>query len=131
MGGPTPGVWSPVFARLGLAGVARSEGKMAMAEQRHHRDFRLDPDRVRGFAKVVYDVSDTLAALRIRDVFLSGASACDGTVLNSGLVAHAGTQNDEMHLLTGDLDGFGDAVLGAIDAFERQDAGDAPRPSAH
>lgn len=55
------------------------------------------------------------------------------TVLSStlALIAHAGTQNDEMRLLTGDLDGFGDAVLGAIDAFERQDAGDAPRPSAH
>ena len=99
-----------------------------MAEQRHHRDFRLDSDRVRGFAKVVYDVSDTLAALRIHDVFFSGARACEGTVLNAGLVAHAGTQNDEMRLLTGDLDGFGDAVLGAIDAFERQDAG-AARPS--
>ncbi|QNI15359.1 hypothetical protein [Mycobacterium kubicae] len=101
-----------------------------MAEQWHQRDFRLDPDQVRGFAKVVYDASDTLAALRIHDVFLAAASACDGTALNTGLVAHADTQRDEMHLLTGSLDSFGDAVLGAIDAFERQDAG-APRPSAH
>ncbi len=102
-----------------------------MAEQRrHHQDFRLDPDKVRGFAKVVYDVSDTLAAIRIHDVLLSGASACDGTILNAGLVAHAGAQNGEMRLLTGGLDGFGDAVLGAIDAFERQDDG-ASRPSAH
>lgn len=58
-----------LFSRLGNLGV------LGVGD----RVFRLRPDIVRGFARDLSSVSDTVGALNIKDVLLTGAGACGGT----------------------------------------------------
>lgn len=86
--------------------------------------FHLKPDKVRGFARDVYATSDAVSGMRVDSVLSSGAGACPGTDLVAGLQKHATEQHEQVLQLSRDLDGFGETVIGAIDAFQRLDRGD-------
>lgn len=87
------------------------------------KSFELDPDQVRGFARIVYAASDAVGGIRADSVLQIGAGACGGTALATGLSDRAAEQRDVVKTLSESLDGFGDAILGAVDAFMRIDSG--------
>lgn len=89
---------------------------------------QLNSEKVRGFAKDMYRVSDTLSNMSIDSVLLSGSAACQGTAFVSGLSTHATEQHGEVQKLAEHLDGFGSGILHAVDAIERASGGLPPTP---
>lgn len=84
---------------------------------------------MRGFARDLSSVSDTVGALNIKDVLLTGAGACGGTRLVEGLRAHAQEQHDRIQKLSADLSGLASTIVGAIDSAQRMDGARLPTSS--
>ncbi|TDH57563.1 hypothetical protein E2F47_02010 [Mycobacterium eburneum] len=89
---------------------------------------QLNGDLVRGFAKDVYGASDTLSNIGIDAVLLSGSAACPGTAFVSGLSTHATEQHSEVQKHADDVDGFGRAIVRAVDAIEEASGGSPSTP---
>ncbi len=83
---------------------------------------------MRGFARDVSAVSDTVGELNINDVLLTGAGACGGTRLVEGLSAHAQQEHDHVQKLSADLNGLASTIMDAIDSAQRMDG--APLPTS-
>lgn len=92
------------------------------------RVLHLDPEQVRGFARDVYSVADTLSKLTIDSVLLSGSRSCEGTALVAGLNRHATEQHSEVQKLSGDLDRLGDWLVYGANNIERVSGGPSATP---
>lgn len=88
------------------------------------KSFKMDVDRVRAYAKLIYAASDAVDDINADTILQGGAVACTGTTLKSGLGDRAIEQRDAVKAIRDDLEGFGDEILNAVDAFVRLDGGD-------
>ena len=92
------------------------------------RVLHVDPEQVRGLARDVYGVADTLSKLNIDAALSSGSKACDGTALVSGLSRHATEQHAAVQKLSGDLELFADWLMHGADTIDRASGGPATTP---
>jgi hypothetical protein len=80
---------------------------------------KLLPEQVHDFAKHSYGVADELGKLGIDALFSTGANACPGTSLVTGLNNHGTEQHAHVQKMSQEWDGFGDKVRDAVEALRR------------
>lgn len=76
---------------------------------------------MRRFAKRLYVIGDKLRQSRVDSILVGGASAFDGTNLQTGLATYAHEQHGRVQKHSEFFDGAGVKVAAAADDFERQD----------